>query len=81
MFDIEPRNVAGIISCSVCCPSGEDFIKEILRRLIFSYLKKIATIGLLRELQNILPREPLLTIYKSFVKPHLDYGIESISKE
>ena len=31
-------------------------------------------IGLLRKLQNILPREPLLTIYKSFVRPHLDYG-------
>ena len=32
------------------------------------------TIGLLRNLQNILPRGPLLTIYKSFVRPHLDYG-------
>ena len=32
------------------------------------------TIGLLRKLQNILPLEPLLTIYKSFVRPHLDYG-------
>ena len=42
MFDIEPRNVADIISCSVCCPSGRDFIREILRGWIFSYLKKIA---------------------------------------
>ena len=42
MFDTEPRNVADIISCSVYCPSGRDFIKEILRGLIFSYLKKIA---------------------------------------
>ena len=32
------------------------------------------TIGLLRKLQNILPCEPLLTIYKSFARPHLDYG-------
>ena len=31
-------------------------------------------IGLLQKLQNILPREPQLTIYKSFVRPHLDYG-------
>ena len=31
-------------------------------------------IGLLRKLQNILPLESLLTIYKSFVRPHLDYG-------
>ena len=42
MFDIEPRNVADIICCSVCCPSGGNFIKEILRGLIFSCLKKIA---------------------------------------
>ena len=32
------------------------------------------TIGLLRKLQNILPRSALLTIYKSFIRPHLDYG-------
>ena len=42
MFDIEPRNVVNIISCSICCPSGGDFIKQILRGLIFSYLKEIA---------------------------------------
>ena len=41
MFHIEPRNVADIISCSVCCPVGGDFIKEILRGFIFSYLKKV----------------------------------------
>ena len=32
------------------------------------------TVGLLQKLQHILPREQLLTIYKSFVKPYLDYG-------
>ena len=32
------------------------------------------TIRLLRKLQNILPRRPLLTIYKSFIRHHLDYG-------
>ena len=31
-------------------------------------------IGLLRKLQSILPRTSLLTIYKLFVRPHLDYG-------
>ena len=30
------------------------------------------TIGLLWKLENILPRGPLLTIYKSFIRPHLD---------
>ena len=37
--------------------------------------KKInKTISLLRKLQNNLPRAPLVTIYKSSVRPHLDYG-------
>ena len=31
------------------------------------------TIGLLRILQNVLPRSALLAIYKSFIRPHLDY--------
>ena len=38
-------------------------------------LSKISkTIGLLRKLQKILTRHPLITIYKLFIKPHLDYG-------
>ena len=32
------------------------------------------TIGLLRKVQNILPRPALLTTYKCFIRPHLDYG-------
>ena len=32
------------------------------------------TIGLLRKLHNTLPRLPLLTIYKSVIRPHIDYG-------
>ena len=32
------------------------------------------TIGLLRKLQDILPGTSLITIFKSFIKPHLDYG-------
>ena len=37
--------------------------------------KKInKTISLLRKLQNNLPGAPLTTIYKSFIRPHLDYG-------
>ena len=31
-------------------------------------------IALLRKLRTILPRSALLTIYKSFIRPHLDYG-------
>ena len=32
------------------------------------------TMGLLRKLQNVLPRPALLTIYKCFIRSHLDYG-------
>ena len=32
------------------------------------------TIELLQKLQNTLPRGSLLTIFKSFVRPYLDYG-------
>ena len=38
------------------------------------YSKVNKTIGLLRKLHNALPRLPLQTIYKSFIRPHLDYG-------
>ena len=32
------------------------------------------TIGFLRKLQDTLPRTLLITIFKSFIRPHLDYG-------
>ena len=45
------------------------------REHLQNMFKKInKTISLLRKLQNNLPRAPLITIYKSFVRPHLDYG-------
>ena len=31
-------------------------------------------IGLLKKLSNLLPRQALITIYKAFIRPHLDYG-------
>ena len=31
-------------------------------------------VGILRKLYNVIPRSSLLTIYKSFIRPHLDYG-------
>ena len=45
-------------------------------------LSKISkAIGLLKKLQKILTRPPLLTIYKSFIRPHLYYGDIIHSKE
>ena len=43
------------------------------------YLKNLfnktnKTIGLLRKLSNLLPRQALVTVYKAFIRPHLDYG-------
>ena len=40
-----------------------------------SILSKVnKTKGLLRKLHNTLPRLPLITIYKSFIRTYLDYG-------
>ena len=36
--------------------------------------KVYKSIGLLRNLSNKLPRQALVTIYKAFIRPHLDYG-------
>ena len=47
--------------------SFEDHLNMILNKVN-------KTIGLLCKLQNILPRSAQLTIYKSFIRPHLDYG-------
>ena len=33
------------------------------------------TIDLIRKQQLVLPRLSLLTIYKAFIRPHLDYGV------
>ena len=31
-------------------------------------------VGKIKRLRDILPRDSLVTIYKSFIRPHLDYG-------
>ena len=40
--------------------------------MVFRKISK--TIGLLCKLHNFLPRAALITIYKAFIRPHLDYG-------
>ena len=37
-------------------------------------IKTHKIIGLIRKLQPVIPRAALLTIYKTFLRPHLDYG-------
>ena len=41
-------------------------------KFVLNKVKK--TINLLRKFQQILPRQSLITIYKLFIRPHLDYG-------
>ena len=36
--------------------------------------KALKGIGLLHKLGTLLPQQSLLTIYKSLIRPHLDYG-------
>ena len=38
-----------------------------------SFEKHLETV-LIHKLQNLLPRTALITLYKAFVRPHLDYG-------
>ena len=45
--------------------------QEHLKKVIAKVNKPTA---LLRKLRTILPRPTLLTIYKAFIRPHLDYG-------
>ena len=35
--------------------------------------KAMKGICIIKKLSNVLPRKSLITIYKSFVRPHLDY--------
>ena len=50
-----------------CKLNFEEHLKTIVNKIN-------KTIGLLRKFQNFLPRKSLLTIYKSFIRPHFDYG-------
>ena len=44
------------------------------RHLKYITNKVNKSVGLLRKLQMILSRRSLVTIYKSLIRPHLDYG-------
>ena len=66
---------------SVSWSSSQKHVGVILdTKLIFDeHLKMVSskiskTLGHLRKLQNLLPRSALVTIYKAFVRLHLDYG-------
>ena len=56
-----------LFSCCLILLTFEEHLKVITT-------KANKTIGLLSKLQKILPRPVLMTIYKAFVRPHLDCG-------
>ena len=62
------------------CSYQKHFRVYLDKKLTFyQHIKEIITkankgIGVIKELNNVLPRKALLTIYKSFVRLRLDYG-------
>ena len=64
----------------VNCESHKHLGLVLDKKLVFNHHldEKIAkankVIGLINKLRKFIPRDSLLTIYKSFVRPHLDYG-------
>ena len=63
-----------------------DLTKQAAQEVIFSrklqnfissrnnFQKLSKKIGILHKFQNLLPRKSLLTVCKSFIRPHLDHG-------
>ena len=58
------KDLGMILDCKL---NFEEHLKTIVNKIN-------KTIGLLRIFQNFLPRKSLLTIYKSFLRSHLQYG-------
>ena len=59
------------VVCSSCQKHLGIYLDE---RLNFSNISKANKgTGILRKLHYVLPRNSLITIYKSFIRPHLDY--------
>ena len=73
--DIKPMSIFSFINSST---AANLFLKEYIFKwpiITFLGLFKVSkTTGLLCKPLQILPRLPLLTIYKSFTRPHVDYG-------
>ena len=54
-----------------CLDSKLNFNAHVLQKI--NKCNKL--IGLIKRLSTNLPRNALLTIYKSFIRPNLDYGV------
>ena len=80
-FQVEENNMLNITKNKVQNASSQKHLGLVLdEKLNFeSHLKETCAkfnkgIGVIKKLQKTLPRQALLSIYKSFIRPHLDYG-------
>ena len=73
-----PVNFNGTLVTQVTCQKhlGMYLDKSLnFNRHLEEKLMKVSKgIGVLRKPSSRLPRKALITIYKSFIRPHLDYG-------
>ena len=60
---IIPRKLGNILDTKLICGGHLKMVSLNINKAL----------GNLRKLQNLLPRSSLITIYKAFVRPHLDY--------
>ena len=68
------NNIVSEVNSQIYLGITLDFKLTFEEHLLNIFKKVNKTIGLSRKLQNFLPRTTLITIYKAFVRPHLDYG-------
>ena len=73
-FLVYINDLADSLSSNVKLFANDITIFSVIHNLKVITTKVNVTIGLIRKLQNILPRLALMTIFKAFVRPHLQYG-------
>ena len=74
LFLVYINDLADSLSSNVKLFADDITIFSVIHNLKVITTKVNVTIGLIRKLQNILPRLALMTIFKAFVRPHLQYG-------
>ena len=73
-FLVYINDLADSLSSNVKLFANDITIFSVIHNLKVITTKVNVTVGLIRKLQNILLRPALMTIFKAFVRPHLQYG-------
>ena len=74
LFLVYINDLADSLSSNVKLFADDITIFSVIHNLKVITTKVNVTVGLIRKLQNILLRPALMTIFKAFVRPHLQYG-------